>query len=599
MSKLKYSILFAFISISVVSQQYDSKFLDSLPENIRDDILAQQEQKLLNEEPQYRRPSSFIEKPNVDSKRFGINIFSMMQSTFMPLNEPNFDSDYILDFGDVIRLQLIGQGQRNSIDDLPINRDGSINLPELGKIYVAGISFEEASKLIKANIENSFIGVESFVTLINVRDIQVIVSGNVFNPGPYTLNGNSNVFHALSVSGGPSELGTFRDIDLIRSGEVIESIDLYDIFIKGKSSFGKRLRSGDLIFVKPAKKLVDISGSVKRPALYELDDGEGFNEILFFANGFTPSAEKNDIVLRRIDNNLVKSTKLDQENFKKTKLFDGDRLYVGGISIKSVTVSGAVKNPGVYTLNPSDGIFELIVNAGGYTQNAYEFGGILLNQSALEVARYAKDRLYKDFLNSLVETQTSVGSVDREAVIPLVEEIKGMPVSGRISAEFDLDKINRNKVLNTLLQNNDEVIIPERVNHLYVYGEVANEGATAFNSKNDLIYFINNMGGFTENADQTNIFVLSPDGTTQRVRSKNLFRDGRQNIELYPGSIIFIPRKFNNIYASQVIQSYASILGNLGVTLASLSVIKDWTKKAWKAMKSLYCWVFFSSYLLH
>ena len=76
MSKLKYSILFAFISISVVSQQYDSKFLDSLPENIRDDILAQQEQKLLNEEPQYRRPSSFIEKPNVDSKRFGINIFS-------------------------------------------------------------------------------------------------------------------------------------------------------------------------------------------------------------------------------------------------------------------------------------------------------------------------------------------------------------------------------------------------------------------------------------------------------------------------------------------------------------------------------------------
>ncbi len=575
MSKLKYSILFAFISISVVSQQYDSKFLDSLPENIRDDILAQQEQKLLNEEPQYRRPSSFIEKPNVDSKRFGINIFSMMQSTFMPLNEPNFDSDYILDFGDVIRLQLIGQGQRNSIDDLPINRDGSINLPELGKIYVAGISFEEASKLIKANIENSFIGVESFVTLINVRDIQVIVSGNVFNPGPYTLNGNSNVFHALSVSGGPSELGTFRDIDLIRSGEVIESIDLYDIFIKGKSSFGKRLRSGDLIFVKPAKKLVDISGSVKRPALYELDDGEGFNEILFFANGFTPSAEKNDIVLRRIDNNLVKSTKLDQENFKKTKLFDGDRLYVGGISIKSVTVSGAVKNPGVYTLNPSDGIFELIVNAGGYTQNAYEFGGILLNQSALEVARYAKDRLYKDFLNSLVETQTSVGSVDREAVIPLVEEIKGMPVSGRISAEFDLDKINRNKVLNTLLQNNDEVIIPERVNHLYVYGEVANEGATAFNSKNDLIYFINNMGGFTENADQTNIFVLSPDGTTQRVRSKNLFRDGRQNIELYPGSIIFIPRKFNNIYASQVIQSYASILGNLGVTLASLSVIKD------------------------
>ena len=110
-------------------------------------------------------------------------------------------------------------GQKSLIKELIIERDGSINVPEIGKIIIAGLSLNEASELVRKKIEISYIGVDSFLTLSKVRDIQIVVSGNAFNPGPYTLNGNSNLFHALTVSGGPSEQGSFRKIDLIRNGD--------------------------------------------------------------------------------------------------------------------------------------------------------------------------------------------------------------------------------------------------------------------------------------------------------------------------------------------------------------------------------------------
>ena len=237
-----------------------------------------EEDNSLNEQ-QYRRPSTFIEKPQTSSNRFGIRIFSMMQTTLMPINEPNFDTDYILDFGDTLQLQLIGT--KSSIVNLLVARDGSISVPDVGKIVVSGLSLEDASKLIIARIESLYIGVSAFVTLSKVRDIQIIVAGNVFNPGPYTLNGNSNIFHGLAVAGGPSELGSFRNISLIRKEKLIETIDLYDIFIYGKSSFGTRLRSGDTIFVNPAIQLNGIYGGVKREATYELKENDTIKDLIF------------------------------------------------------------------------------------------------------------------------------------------------------------------------------------------------------------------------------------------------------------------------------------------------------------------------------
>ena len=300
------------------SNDYDESFLESLPEDVRRDLLERQQSREDSEEPQYRRPSSFINKPEEveESDRFGIKIFSMMQTTLMPVNEPNFDGSYILDYGDILEIQFVGQ--RSSTEQLPVKRDGSISLPEIGKIFVSGLPLEEVSEIIKSRVNTAFIGVNAFVTLVNVRDIQIIVAGNVFNPGPYTLNGNSNLFHALSMSGGPSEIGSFRSIDLVRNGSVIESLDLYETFIYGTSSFGSRLRSGDVVFVRPVSNLVRISGGVRRSGTYELKTDENLDVAVQFANGITNKADLSQIKLFRLAGPSV--SQISIENISDTSL---------------------------------------------------------------------------------------------------------------------------------------------------------------------------------------------------------------------------------------------------------------------------------------
>lgn len=572
--KIKIISLFLFVPLFSFAQEFDSNFLNSLPDDVRRDLLDQvQEDNSLNEE-QYRRPSTFIEKPEISSDRFGIRIFSMMQTTLMPINEPNFDTDYVLDFGDTLQLQLIGT--KSSIVNLLVGRDGSISVPDIGKIVVSGLSLEDASNLIKERIESLYIGVSAFVTLSKVRDIQIIVAGNVFNPGPYTLNGNSNIFHGLAVAGGPSELGSFRKISLIRKDKLIETIDLYDIFIYGKSSFGARLRSGDTIFVNSAIQLNGIYGGVKREATYELKENDTIKDLIFFANGFKPEADIENVFKEEFNNGVIKNKKVEVNDFPNEKLKDGNNIFVRQYPIREVSISGAVKNPGNYKLNEGDKISDVIERSGGYLANSYEFGGILLNQEALNANEYAKNELYKNFLSSLIRnSQATQSSSSTESVGILLQELKESKASGRIVAEFNLESLRLNPSKDIVIQDGDQIIIPEIVNHIYIFGEVANQGTTQYIENETFQSYISRRGGTLEDADLNNIFILHPNGISEKVQRKNVFRDGNSKVKIYPGSIIFVPRKPQNIFVTQSLQAYATILGNIGVSLASLSVLKD------------------------
>lgn len=559
----------------LIGQEFDESFLKSLPAEVRSDLLERAEDKEKLEEIQYRRPSSFIDKPETTSTRFGASIFSMMQSTLMPLNEPNYDSSYVLDFGDVLELQLIGQ--KSSISKLTIKRDGSVIIPNVGKIYLSGISLSKAEELVSAKIDSSAIGVQSFLTLTNVRDIQIIVAGDVYNPGPYTINGNSNIFHALSVSGGPSDIGSFREIHLIRNDKIIESIDLYETFIFGKSIFNARLRSGDLIFVTPIKNLISIEGAFKRPGKYELKEEEDLSFAIKFANGVTNQADLNDIKLLTISNGFVQQISIDNiSDFVNVLSQDQDQIFVRKFPYRSVSINGAVRNPGTYLINEGTGIQELLKQAGGYLETAYPFAGILENEFTKEINQIAIDKLYESFLDSLIDNVDSSKGKDQAGLLQLVEELKNTPASGRVSAEFDLAKIAENPKLDVTLQDGDIITIPEYLDHVYVFGEVSSEGTTRFKEGLSASSYINLKGGYTEAANKQEIFVLHPNGETYKIGNKNLFVNAKKNMDIYAGSIIFVPRKQNNSYlASQTIQAYAAILGNIGVSLASISVLKD------------------------
>ena len=561
------------MSFSLFAQDFSPEFLDSLPAEVREEILNSAQKKESLESTQYRRPSTFIQKPDVSSARFGNEYFSMMQSTLMPINEPNLDPNYILGFGDVLQLQLVGQ--KNEIIEVSLLRDGSITLPNIGKIFLSGLSLQEATKIIKTKFEISFIGVDVFVTLLNIRDIQILVSGNAFNPGPYTLNGNSNLFHALSVSGGPSDLGSFRKIDLIRDDKTLETVDLYENFIFGKNSFGPKLRSGDIIFIHPSQNLVSISGAIKRPGNYELLNTERLGSLINFANGIRSNADLDSIHIQRINDGKAIQVKASPDDFEEEILNDEESVFIRAYPFRSVTISGSVEKPGSYLLNEGDGILELVNLAGGYTENAYEFGGVLLNKEAFEVSQNAKEKLYEDFISSFIENSFTAGGETFESLNIFINELKSSAVSGRINAEFNLEKLESNPSLNVKLMEGDEIIIPEVVDHIYIFGEIANQGTTNYAANQTLSGYLNNVGGMTDYADGSSIFILHPNGISERVSRKNVFRENREELIIYPGSIIFVPREIPNTFRAEVFQGYASILGNLGVSLASISVLKD------------------------
>jgi protein involved in polysaccharide export with SLBB domain len=597
-------ILFFITSPSLVkAQDFDEDFLKSLPEEVQTDLMKRKSDKEDLEEDRYRRPSSYVEKKNSRKKieqlqkeldflrgelleseddkldiRFGSEIFSLMQTTLMPFNEPNFDGEYVLDYGDVLEIQLVGQKTDSHI--LPVKRDGSVSIPGVGKVFVSGLSLDNAVNTISKKIESFYTAVEAYTTLVSVRDIQVIIAGNVYSPGPYTLNGNSTLFHALAISGGPSEDGSFRQIDLVRGGKVIETADFYETFINGTSSFSSRLRSGDLVFVRPISNLVSISGAVKRPGTYELKLDENLSSIISFANGINNKADLSQLSLIRISDGLVSNIPVNSlSEFNDMLSEDNDKLVIGSYSFRSVEIEGAVNNPGKYLVNEGAGIYDLVLIAGGYNNSAYPFGGVLENEQTKNINEKAGEKLYESFIDELSNISSSVVPQQGEMgfLAEIITEIKNTKPSGRVSAEFDLEKLKNDPSLDILLQDGDKVTIPEFLDHIYVYGEINTEGTIRYKEGADFKYYIDKKGGYSPYANKKNVYVLHPNGETTLVSdNKNIFmRQRKDNMVLYPGSVIFIPREAAKIPFSVAAQAYASILGNIGVSLASVSVLKD------------------------
>ncbi len=604
MNNLKFIILLMpFIYIN--AQQLDETYLDSLPDDIKEDLLERADQNMEDAESNYRSSlySSKLEQAeelidlktrleadlqelerrlksddelsvSYDLELFGSEFFQTFQTSFMPINEPNPDSSYTLDNGDVLNIQLIGQ--IDFIDVFPVNRDGTINIPDVGKISVAGLTLSEASSLIKSNVDSVFIGTDAYITLDQIRDVNILVSGNAKNPGVYTLTGNSNILHALTMAGGVNEYGSYRVINLLRDGEVLETLDIYDILIDGNYSLKKRLRSGDVVFVEARKNTITIDGAVRRPAIYEVKDNEFLDVVIRYSNGIKQTADLQNISLERMLDGTLKSIPIRNiSQFDSIEAIEGDLIYVREYAYRTASISGAVYKPGKYTMAAGETIQDLVNKAGGFTDNAYPFGAVYENDDARLINKKAQDLLYEEFLDNIIAiSQLNIGqNFDLTPILQLTEEIKNSKPSGRIVV--DLLSEESNSFLN--IRSGDSLIIPERTNSVFVYGEVSSEGAIAYVPSKGVDYFVEKSGGYKRFADNESIYILHPNGETERYSKKrNLFANQPRDLNMYPGSVIFVPRKLDNSSTRRLAtQAYVSILGNLGVALASLSSINN------------------------
>ena len=602
-------VLLMLVTVFIGAQELDEEFLESLPDDVRKDIKERNQQKVDGTAETYRpyiyssklaKVETFLklkdrlesdllelerrissDEPidmSQDLKLYGSDFFNTFQTSFMPINEPNPDSGYMLDVGDVLEIQLVGpNAYLDDTEDFLINSDGSISMPDIGKVVVAGLSLNDASLLIKSRVNAALIGNEAFISLAEIRDVNILVTGNAENPGIYTLTGNSNILHALSSAGGISEFGSLREINLIRDNIIIETLDVYDLLIEGQYNLKKRLRSGDVVFVEPRKNIITIDGAVNRPAKYEALDDQKLISIIEYANGITRNADRENISLERLLEGSLDTISVPNDSyFEAISVKDGDLIYIREYPYRQAKISGAVLKPGTYTMAAGETINDLIKRAGGYTENAYKFGAVYLNEDAKAVNELSKEILYQEFLDNIiaVSQQNIGGNIDLSPIVKLTEEIKNTEANGRVV----INLLNDLTIDLYTVKEGDELFVPERNNVVYVYGEISSEGAVMFSENQGVDYFVDKSGGFKKFADNESIYILHPNGESQLYRSKrNIFESRpKSEIKIYPGSIIFVPRALDDSAPRRLAtQAYVSILGNLGIALASLSAIND------------------------
>lgn len=303
-------------------------------------------------------------------ERFGMDVFANAPSTFSPTMDIAIPEHYILGVGDQLSIQIYGKENAEYV--LPITREGNILIPDVGPIKVAGLAFTEMKKFLAERIQQRIIGVNVVVSLAELRSMRIFVLGEAYKPGPYTLSSLSSVTHAIFAAGGVSDIGSLRNIEVKRAGKIVQTVDLYDLLIRGDSSTDILLHSGDVVFIPSQSKSVSILGEVRRPAIYELKAGDDYNRVLEMAGGLLPSAYPQSTLVERYNKQSLRSivnVDLTDDKARKQLLQSGDYIRVlksSGMYEKSITVIGAVTRPGKYQWQAGIKVADLLPNLNSH-----------------------------------------------------------------------------------------------------------------------------------------------------------------------------------------------------------------------------------------
>ncbi len=312
----------------------------------------------------------------LDIKQFGYDLFAGAPSTFAPVETVPVGPDYVLGPGDQLLISV--WGKVNGEYPLQLDREGKVNLPLTGVMNLGGMTFAEAKSFLDKELSRYYqpSEVKMNVSMGALRTIRVFVVGKARSPGSYTLSSLSTLINALFAAGGPSKVGTMRDIQVKRGGQTIVHFDLYDLLLRGDKTNDIRLMPEDVIFIPPVSPLVGISGAVKSPAIYELKGEATVGDLVQMAGGLNDIAFTGRLQIDRIvDNNkdVIIESSLDDPAALSTRLTPGDLISVFSIvsDTKFVRLYGAVHRDGAYGIGSGMTVKDLISMAGGLKYFAY------------------------------------------------------------------------------------------------------------------------------------------------------------------------------------------------------------------------------------
>jgi len=436
---------------------------------------------------------------NLIPKIFGEDLFKNSKISFEPNLRMATPKSYVIGPDDELLIDLTGDNEANY--NLKVTPDGTIRLQYVGLISVGGLTIEEATSKIRAAMSKTYPGLRTgrsniAVNLGNIRSIKVTIIGESVKPGSYTLSSLSTVFNALYASGGPNKNGSFRKIQVIRNSKVVANVDVYDFLLKGIQK-SVRLQDQDVINIPVYDTRVEMSGEVKRPALYEALKTESLQNVIDFAGGFTSQAYTANIKVLQNTSKERKIVDVDADHFATYTPANGDKYIVEKILDRfanRVEISGAVFRPGKYELEKGMTLKQLIQKADGLKEDAF------LNRGYIS-------RLNLDNTPALLSFDVEKIVNGTQTDIPLQREDKVT-----ISSIFDL---------------RDEYRVE-------IKGEVRNPGIFKYGDNMNLESLIQQAGGFNEGATPKRIEIsrrvknsdaMSVAATTAKIFTVNVDQD--------------------------------------------------------------------------
>jgi len=607
-------------------------------------------------------------------RQYGYAMFASNVSTFAPVDDIPVGPDYVLGPGDDLTINVWGAVDSTLIRT--VDRNGRIVLPKVGDLRIWGLTFTQADRLIRDELGRYFRGFQTSVTMGRLRTVSVHVVGEVCQPGVYTLSSLSTVTNALYSAGGPTKLGSLREVRLLRGNVQVAKLDLYDFLQRGDRTRDYRLESGDTIFVPTVGDVVAVAGEVKRPAIYEITSGARLADVVALAGGVTPTsylkrvqvvralpdAERvtldvdlashylrgeepgnppinaGDLVLiHRSDPRVYNIVKVEgavrypgayelKPMMRIGQLLQPDRLlpeaYVERVEVarrrpdlsmeivsvdlkkawsgdasqdlllkaldeitvrtelksaRTVTLTGEVVRPGIYTVAEGERLSSVLARAGGFTERAFLKGSVFTRASLRKVEQEQLDGFLKvQEQRMLASASTTIVGAEKEEVAAqqqalqarreMLKILASKVALGRMVVQLGPPDKLKGTENDVVLIDGDALTVPEPAQSVYVLGAVRNSTSVQYKEGASIDYYINRVGGFSKEADKKDAHIVKADGS-----AISSFTNVR---EIEPGDAVIVPPKEEEkIRALPTIRDIVQIIGSALLGMAALAIL--------------------------
>lgn len=473
------------------------------------------EEKLLPEE----EPIEETKKP--EEQIFGHNMFQNPRLTFEPSANMATPANYHLGPGDEVIIDIWGASE-NTIRQI-ISPEGNIQVSSMGPVHLSGMTVKEANAYLQREFAKIYAGLggdqpssQIKLTVGDIRTIQISIMGEVMVPGTYSLSAFATVFHALYMAGGVNDIGTLRQVQVMREGRLLANLDVYEYIMQGKISDDIRLQEGDVIVVNPYQSLVQITGKVKRPMFYEMKPNETLANLLKYCGGFTGDAYKKALRIIRKSGREHQVYNVDEMDYSVFRMEDGDVVSADSVLDRfenKVEIRGAIYRPGLYQMNGTvNSVKQLIKQAEGLRGDAF-------------LSRAILDREKEDLTHEIIQV-----------------DVRGL-LNGTVA---DIP-----------LQRNDVLYIPsihdlQEEQTVTIHGQVADPGTYAFSERLSIEDLIIMAGGLLEDASSVKVEVARrmKDPTSDAFSStigQTFSFDLKENLKLGNGDDFHL-QPFDEVY---------------------------------------------------